>query len=139
MAGDGWYTVGLQAALRDGQWAVLRAGSAVGPSGWLTDNADTYQWTSRPRAPGARSRSEPTAVRPGIGLGRLSLYTAGPNNTDLATRPRLLGTAAISSVPRRRRRSGAGRSGLEWVEGGDCSKPSRDGPGPRCGVIGKYR
>ena len=36
-----------------------------------TDDADTYQWTSRPRASGACSRSEPTAVRPGIGLGRL--------------------------------------------------------------------
>ena len=139
MAGDGWYTVGLQAALRDGQWAVLRAGSAVGPSGRWTDNADTYQWTSRPRAPGARSRSEPTAGRPGIGLGRLSLHTAGPDNPDRATRLHLLGTAAIGSVPGRYRRSGAGQSGMEWVEGGDCSKPSRDGPGPRCGVIGKYR
>ena len=68
-----------------------------------------------------------------------SLYTAGPDNPDRTTRLHLLGTAAIGSGPGRRRRSGAGQSGLEWVEGGDCSKPSRDGPGPRCGVIGEYR
>ena len=40
-----------------------------------------------PAPPGARSRSEPTAVRSGIGLGRLSLHTAGPDNPDRATRP----------------------------------------------------
>ena len=92
-----------------------------------------------PAPPGARSRSEPTAVRSGIGLGRLSLHTAGPDNPDRATRLHLLGTSAIGSVPGRHRRSGAGQSGMEWVEGGDCSRPSLDGPGPRCGVIGKYR
>ena len=105
---------------------------------WM-DDADTYQWTLRPRSPGAYSRSEPTAVRPGIGLGRLSLHTAGPDNPDRATRLHLLGTAAIGSGPGRRKRSGVGQSGMEWVEGGDCSKLSRDGPGPRCGVLGKYR
>ncbi len=68
-----------------------------------------------------------------------SLHTAGPDNPDRATRPHLLGTAAIGSGPRRRRRSGAGQSGMEWEEGGDCSKPSRDWPGPRRGIIGKYR
>jgi len=135
----GWYTVGIRAALRDGPWAVLRARSTAGPSGRWADDADTYQWTSRPRAPGAYGRSEPTVVRPGIGLGRLSLHTAGPDNPDRATRPHLLGTAAIGSGPGRRRRSGAGQSGMEWVEGGDCSKPSRDGPGPRRGILGKYR
>ena len=59
----GWYTVGLR--------SVLCAGSTAGPSSRRTDDVDTYQWTSRPRASGAYSRSEPTAVRPGIGLGRL--------------------------------------------------------------------
>ena len=59
----GWYTVGLG--------SVLCAGSTAGPSSRRTDDVDTYQWTSRPRASGAYSRSEPTAVRPGIGLGRL--------------------------------------------------------------------
>ena len=92
-----------------------------------------------PAPPGARSRSEPTAVRLGIGLGRLSLHTAGPDNPDRATRPQLLGTEAIGSGPGWHGRSGAGQSGMEWVEGGDCSKPSRDGPGSKCGVMGKYR
>ena len=137
----GWwslYTVGPRAALRAGPWAVLRAGPTAGPAGRRTDDADTYQWTSRPRAPGACSWSEPTAVRPGIGLGRLSLHTAGlgPDNPDRATRPQLLGTEAIGSGPGWHGRSGPGQSGMEWVEGGDCSKPSRDGPGSKCGVMG---
>ena len=40
-----WYTVGIQAALRDGPWAVLRARSTAGPSGRWADDAETYQWT----------------------------------------------------------------------------------------------
>ena len=44
---------------------------AAGPSGRRTDDADTHGWTSRPRAPGACSRSEPTAACPGHGLGSL--------------------------------------------------------------------
>ncbi len=60
-------------------------------------------------------------MRPDIGLGRLSLHIAGPDNLDRATRPPLLGTAAIGSVSGRHRRSGAGQSEMEWVdsEGGD--------------------
>ena len=109
----GWYTVGLR--------SVLCAGSTAGPSSRRTDDVDTYQWTSRPRASGAYSRSEPTAVRPGIGLGRLSLHTAGPDNPDRATRLHLLGPAAIGSGPGRRRRSGVGQSGMDRAEGGDYS------------------
>ncbi len=77
-------------------------------------------------------------ARPRIGLGRLSLHTAGPDNPDRATRPHLLGTAAIGSGPGRSRRSVAGQSGMEWMEGGDCRKPSQDGLGPRRGIIRKY-
>ena len=44
---------------------------AAGPSGRRTDDADTHGWTSRPRAHGACSRSEPTAACPGFGLGSL--------------------------------------------------------------------
>jgi hypothetical protein len=57
----------------------LRAGG----TGWA-DDADTYQWTSRPHTPEAYGQSEPTVVRPGIGLGRLSLHTAGPDDVARA-------------------------------------------------------
>ena len=43
-----------------------------------TDNVDTYQWTSRPRASGAYSRSEPTVVLAGSDSADWSLHTAGP-------------------------------------------------------------
>ena len=146
---------GPRAALRAGPRAARRAGPqaaqlsdqpqrhrAAGPSGQWTDGADTYQWTSRPRAPGARSWShEPPLLGSDSDSADWSLHTAGPDNPDRATRLHLLGPAAIGSGPGRRRRSGVGQSGMEWVEGGDsdCSKPSRDGPGPRRGIIGKYR
>ena len=61
-----------------------------------------------PAPPGARSRSEPTAVRLGIGLGRLSLHTAGPDNPDRATRPQLLGTEG----PKPSARDPAGTGGV---------------------------
>jgi hypothetical protein len=61
---------GPRAAIRAGLRAALRAGPraaqlsdqpqrhrTAGPSGQWANGADTYQWTSRPRAPGARSRS----------------------------------------------------------------------------------
>ena len=60
-------------------------------------------------------------MRSVIGFGRLSLHTAGPDNPDRATRPQLLGTEAIGSGPGWHGRSGAGQSGMEWVEGGDFS------------------
>jgi hypothetical protein len=56
-----------------------------------------------------------------------SLHTAGPDSPDSATRLHLRGTAAIGSGPGWSRRSGAGQSGMERVDGGDCSEPSRTG------------
>jgi hypothetical protein len=57
----------------------MRAEPTVhGPSGQWTDYAESNQWTSRPRAPGAHSRRELMAVRTGIRLGRLESYTATP-------------------------------------------------------------
>ena len=113
----GWYTVGLRAALRAGPWAVLRAGSTAGPSGRRTDDADTYQWTSRPRASGAYSRSEPTAVRPGIRLGRLESthrWTGQPG-------PRY----PLAPARDRSHRLGTRPAQEEW------RGPSRDGMGRR--------
>jgi hypothetical protein len=48
-----------------------RCTAYAGPLRRRTDKADTHGWTSRPRAPGACSRSEPTAACPGTGLGSL--------------------------------------------------------------------
>jgi hypothetical protein len=68
--------VGPRAALLVGSWAALR----VGPLAVLRVGLRAAQRAGslvalragpRPRAPGACSRSEPKAVRPGIGLGRL--------------------------------------------------------------------
>ena len=123
------------AALRAGPRAALRAGPqaaqlsdqpqrhrAAGPSGQWTDGADTYQWTSRPRAPGARSWShEPPLLGSDSDSADWSLHTAGPDNPDRATRLHLLGPAAIGSGPGRRRRSGVGQSGMDRAEGGDYS------------------
>ena len=111
---------GPRAALRAGPRAARRAGPqaaqlsdqpqrhrAAGPSGQWTDGADTYQWTSRPRAPGARSWShEPPLLGSDSDSADWSLHTAGPDNPDRATRLHLLGPAAIGSGPDRRRRSG---------------------------------
>jgi hypothetical protein len=95
---------------------------AAGPSGQWTDGADTYQWTSRPRAPGARSWShEPPLLGSDSDSADWSLHTAGPDNPDRATRLHLLGPAAIGSGPGRRRRSGVGQSGMDRAEGGDYS------------------
>ena len=66
-----------------------------------------------------------------------SLYTAGPDNPGYPPVPVRDHIHRLGSGWRRM--SGAGQTGMEWVEGGDCSKPSRDGPGPRRGIIGKYR
>ncbi len=66
-------------------------------------------------------QSEPTAVRSGIGFGRLGLHTAGPDNLDRATRLQMLGPAAIGSGLGRRRRSGEGQSGMDRAEVGGCS------------------
>jgi hypothetical protein len=126
---------GPRAALRAGPRAALRAGPqaaqlsdqpqrhrAAGPSGQWTDGADTYQWTSRPRAPGARSWShEPPLLGSDSDSADWSLHTAGPDNPDRATRLHLLGPAAIGSGPGRRRRSGVGQSGMDRAEGGDYS------------------
>jgi hypothetical protein len=126
---------GPRAALRAGPRAARRAGPqaaqlsdqpqrhrAAGPSGQWTDGADTYQWTSRPRAPGARSRShEPPLLGSDSDSADWSLHTAGPDNPDRATRLHLLGPAAIGSGPGRRRRSGVGQSGMDRAEGGDYS------------------
>ena len=89
--------------------------------------------------PWSYSLSEPTAVRLGSDSDDWSLHTAGPDSPGRATRLHVLVTAAIGSGPGRSRRSGAGQSGMERVDGGDFSEPGRAGPGPRCGVIGKYR
>jgi hypothetical protein len=126
---------GPRAALRAGPRAARRAGPqaaqlsdqpqrhrAAGPSGQWTDGADTYQWTSRPRAPGARSWShEPPLLGSDSDSADWSLHTAGPDNPDRATRLHLLGPAAIGSGPGRRRRSGVGQSGMDRAEGGDYS------------------
>ncbi len=122
---------GSRAAIRAGLWAALRAGQRAaqlsglpqrGPSGQWTDCADTYQWTSRPRAPGARSRRhEPPLLGLDSDSANWSLHTAGPDNPDCATRLHLLGPAAIGSGPGRRRRSGVGQSGMDRAEGGDYS------------------
>jgi hypothetical protein len=126
---------GPRAALRAGPQAARRAGPqaaqlsdqpqrhrAAGPSGQWTDGADTYQWTSRPRAPGARSWShEPPLLGSDSDSADWSLHTAGPDNPDRATRLHLLGPAAIGSGPGRRRRSGVGQSGMDRAEGGDYS------------------
>ena len=126
---------GPRAARRAGPRAALRAGPqaaqlsdqpqrhrAAGPSGQWTDGADTYQWTSRPRAPGARSWShEPPLLGSDSDSADWSLHTAGPDNPDRATRLHLLGPAAIGSGPGRRRRSGVGQSGMDRAEGGDYS------------------
>ncbi len=126
---------GPRAAIRAGLRAALRAGPraaqlsdqpqrhcAAGPSGQWTDGADTYQWTSRPRAPGARSRShEPPLLGSDSDSADWSLHTAGPDSPDRATRLHLLGPAAIGSGPGRRRRSGVGQSGMDRAEGGDYS------------------
>jgi hypothetical protein len=126
---------GPRAALRAGPRAARRAGPqaaqlsdqpqrhrAAGPSGQWTDGADTYQWTSRPRAPGARSWShEPPLLGSDSDSADWSLHTAGPDNPDSATRLHLLGPAAIGSGPGRRRRSGVGQSGMDRAEGGDYS------------------
>jgi hypothetical protein len=126
---------GPRAALRAGPRAARRAGPqaaqlsdqpqrhrAAGPSGQWTDGADTYQWTSRPRAPGARSWShEPPLLGSDSDLADWSLHTAGPDNPDRATRLHLLGPAAIGSGPDRRRRSGVDQSGMNRAEGGDYS------------------
>lgn len=135
--GDTWAArrAGPRAALRAGPRAAIRAGpraaqlsdqpqrhSAAGPSGQWTDGADTYQWTSRPRAPGARSRShEPLLLGSDSDSADWSLHTAGPDNPDRATRLHLLGPAAIGSGPDRRRRSGVDQSGMNRAEGGDYS------------------
>ena len=126
---------GPRAALRAGPRAARRAGPqaaqlsdqpqrhrAAGPSGQWTDGADIYQWTSRPRAPGARSRSqEPLLQGSDSDSADWSLHTAGPDNPDRATRLHLFGPAAIGSGPGRRRRSGVGQSGMDRAEGGDYS------------------
>ena len=123
--GDTWAErrAGPRAALRAGPWAAQLSDqpqrhSAAGPSGQWTDGADTYQWTSRPRAPGARSRShEPLLL--GSDSADWSLHTAGPDNPDRATRLHLLGPAAImiGSGPDRLRRSGVDQSGMNRAEG----------------------
>ena len=126
---------GPRAALRAGPRAARHAGPqaaqlsdqpqrhrAAGPSGQWTDGADTYQWTSRPRAPGARSWShEPPLLGSDSDSADWSLHTAGPDNPDRATRLHLLGPAAIGSGPGRRWRSGVGQSGMDRAEGGDYS------------------
>ena len=94
--------------------------------GQLTDEADTYGWTSRPRAlepaVGVMSRL-PHAQGPG--QDRWSLHIAGLNNTCYAIRLHRMGQA--------------GRAGLEQVEGRDYRGPSLRGPGSRCAVMGLCR
>jgi hypothetical protein len=119
-----------RAALRAGQRAALRAGLRAA----LRAGPPAALCAGPTRAPGACSRSEPTAVRTGIGLGLgdprvgsdsdsadWSLHTAGPDNPDRATRLHPLWPAAIGSGPGRRRRGGVGQSGMDLAEGGDCS------------------
>ncbi len=63
-----------------------------------------------------------------------SLHTAGPDNPDRATRLQPLA------------RDPAGAGGVAWANQGwiglkaeTTAEPSRNGPGPRFGCIGKYR
>ena len=113
---------------------ILWAGSAglqgrhraTGPPGQRTDDADTYGWTSRPRAlepaVGVMNRL-PHAQGPG--QDRWSLHIAGLNNTGCAIRLHRMGQA--------------GQAGLEQVEGRDYRGPSLCGPGSRCAVMGLCR
>ena len=115
-------------------------------SGWAsqwTDGADTYQWTSRPRAPGARSRTpgvmsrccwDRTRTRP------TGVYTP----LDRTTRTALPACTGLDPQPLARDPTGAG--GVAWANQGwiglkaeTTAEPSRNGPGPRFGGIGKYR
>jgi hypothetical protein len=110
---------------------ILWAGSAglqgrhrtAGPPGQRTDEADTYGWTSRPRAlepaVGVMNRL-PHAQGPG--QDRWSLHIAGLNNMGCAIRLHRMGQA--------------GQAGLEQVEGRDYRGPSLCGPGSRCAVMG---
>ena len=105
-------------ALRAGSAGLQGRHRATGPPGQRTDDADTYGWTSRPRAlepaVGVMNRL-PHAQGPG--QDRWSLHIAGLNNMGCAIRLHRMGQA--------------GRAGLEQVEGRDYRGPSLDGPGSK--------
>ena len=69
--------------------------STTGPSDQRTDDADTYQWISRPRAPGACSRIHEQYAQGSDSVGWSLLHTGGPDNLGRVSRLRLLGPAAI--------------------------------------------
>jgi len=115
---------GPRAALRAGPRAARRAGPqaaqlsdqpqrhrAAGPSGQWTDGADTCQWTSRPRAPGARSWShEPPLLGSDSDSADWSLHTAGPTRTALP--------ACTCLDPQPLTRDPAGAGGVAWANQG---------------------
>ena len=156
---------GLRAALRAGLRAALRTGPpghatrraagqcyapgrgprrtpdqlqrlrAAGPSDQRTDDADTYQWTSRTRAPGVYSRIHVPYAGTTLG-GRTRpcwslLHTAGQDNSGRVIRLHLLGPAAIlGSGPEqgREEQRGPTRGGTGGRRRLRRAEPGRAGP-----------
>ena len=81
----------------------LQRHRAAGPSDQRTDDADTYQWTSRTRAPGVYSRIHVPYAGTTLG-GRTwpcwsLLHTAGQDNSGRVIRLHLPGPAILGSGP----------------------------------------
>ena len=113
----------------------LQRHPAAGPSDQRTDDADTYQWTSRTRAPGVYSRIHvPYAVTTLGGRTRPCwslLHTAGQDNSGRVIRLHLLGPAAIlGSGPEqgREEQRGPTRGGTGGRRRLRRAEPGRAGP-----------
>ena len=108
---------------------------AAGPSDQRTDDADTYQWTSRTRAPGVYSRIHVPYAGTTLG-GRTRpcwslLHTAGQDNSGRVIRLHLLGPAAIlGSGPEqgREEQRGPTRGGTGGRRRLRRAEPGRAGP-----------
>ena len=113
----------------------LQRHSAAGPSDQRTDDADTYQWTSRTRAPGVYSRIHVPYAGTTLG-GRTRpcwslLHTAGQDNSGRVIRLHLLGPAAIlGSGPEqgREEQRGPTRGGTGGRRRLRRAEPGRAGP-----------
>ncbi len=135
-----YYAQGRRVALRVGPQASPLAGpSAASPRRWTlgqTDGADTYQWTSRPRAPGVYSRIHVPYAGTTLGgsdSGCWSLlHTAGPENSGRVIRLHLLGSAAC-----RGGRINVGQPWMERVEAGTAACRARTGRDLDVGFMGK--
>ena len=108
---------------------------AAGPLDQRTDDADTYQWTSRTRAPGVYSRIHVPYAGTTLG-GRTRpcwslLHTAGQDNSGRVIRLHLLGPAAIlGSGPEqgREEQRGPTRGGTGGRRRLRRAEPGRAGP-----------